>query len=306
MAKPTNLDITPPSGYHLHQSLSVRTGTCPGGPRGCARSVRHRQAVHRGPAGARSGHDRHRQSHRHRVQALPGRHLGSGSDRLGYREPDSACPRLARWPGHQDREPARELGRQPVSARGGHGARRPGRDSPEPRTAGSGQRQPVRESSLPAAARQPGRGPGRLLVADEALVQALGPVFTSTFTDVLPFDWLRYLSHVSDWEISEYREMCKGRPCQPNRPSQRAPPQAISRGPATSPARSGLPGRRPGSVTADGDRVQVRLRPLSRPQAADNRPASGRRRCRRMGRGTHRRAPGVLPGHRREHLVSDR
>jgi hypothetical protein len=24
---------------------------------------------------------------------------------------------------------------------------------------------------------------------------------------VLRFDWQRYLSHVSDWEISEYREM---------------------------------------------------------------------------------------------------
>ena len=36
---------------------------------------------------------------------------------------------------------------------------------------------------------------------------ALGPEFTSTFAEVLRFDWQRFLSHVTDWEINEYREM---------------------------------------------------------------------------------------------------
>ena len=61
----------------------------------------------------------------------------------------------------------------------------------------------IRFQRLPAS---PPEGLAALL-ADDELVQALGPVFTSTFTNVLRFDWQRYLSHVSDWEISEYREM---------------------------------------------------------------------------------------------------
>jgi glutamine synthetase len=45
------------------------------------------------------------------------------------------------------------------------------------------------------------------LAADAELTEALGPLFTTTFADVLRSDWQRYLRHVSDWEISEYREM---------------------------------------------------------------------------------------------------
>ena len=45
------------------------------------------------------------------------------------------------------------------------------------------------------------------LVADAELTAALGPVFVTTFADVLRLDWQRYLSHVSDWEITEYREI---------------------------------------------------------------------------------------------------
>ena len=45
------------------------------------------------------------------------------------------------------------------------------------------------------------------LAADAELTEALGPLFTTTFADVLRADWHRYLGHVSDWEISEYREM---------------------------------------------------------------------------------------------------
>ena len=44
-------------------------------------------------------------------------------------------------------------------------------------------------------------------MADTELTAALGPVFVTTFADVLRLDWQRYLSHVSDWEISEYREI---------------------------------------------------------------------------------------------------
>jgi glutamine synthetase len=45
------------------------------------------------------------------------------------------------------------------------------------------------------------------LVADGELTRALGPEFTETFAGLLRFDWQRFLSHVTDWEINEYREM---------------------------------------------------------------------------------------------------
>ncbi|MHB8506105.1 MAG: glutamine synthetase family protein [Acidimicrobiales bacterium] len=43
--------------------------------------------------------------------------------------------------------------------------------------------------------------------ADEDLAAALGADFTRIFTNVIRQDWRRYMEHVSDWEIREYREM---------------------------------------------------------------------------------------------------
>jgi glutamine synthetase len=45
------------------------------------------------------------------------------------------------------------------------------------------------------------------LASDDELGAALGVVFSKTYTELLRFDWQRYLGHVSDWEITEYREM---------------------------------------------------------------------------------------------------
>jgi glutamine synthetase len=45
------------------------------------------------------------------------------------------------------------------------------------------------------------------LAGDEELSSALGQTFTRTYTELLRFDWHRYLNHVSDWEIAEYREI---------------------------------------------------------------------------------------------------
>jgi glutamine synthetase len=45
------------------------------------------------------------------------------------------------------------------------------------------------------------------LASDDQLGEALGVTFTRTYTELLRFDWQRYLGHVSDWEIAEYREM---------------------------------------------------------------------------------------------------
>jgi glutamine synthetase len=43
--------------------------------------------------------------------------------------------------------------------------------------------------------------------ADPVLVEALGPEFTRVFAGLIRRDWKRYVEHVSDWEIREYREM---------------------------------------------------------------------------------------------------
>ena len=43
--------------------------------------------------------------------------------------------------------------------------------------------------------------------ADEVLVDALGHDFSRIYTGVLRRDWKRYIEHVSDWEIKEYREV---------------------------------------------------------------------------------------------------
>ena len=42
---------------------------------------------------------------------------------------------------------------------------------------------------------------------DATLVQALGADFTRIYSRVIRQDWKRYIEHVSDWEIREYREI---------------------------------------------------------------------------------------------------
>ncbi len=43
--------------------------------------------------------------------------------------------------------------------------------------------------------------------ADPVLTQALGADFTRIFSQVIYQDWRRYVEHVSDWEIREYRDI---------------------------------------------------------------------------------------------------
>jgi glutamine synthetase len=42
---------------------------------------------------------------------------------------------------------------------------------------------------------------------DATLVHALGADFTRIYSRVIRQDWKRYIEHVSDWEIREYREI---------------------------------------------------------------------------------------------------
>jgi glutamine synthetase len=44
-------------------------------------------------------------------------------------------------------------------------------------------------------------------LADQVVVEVLGSEFNRIFAGVIRRDWKRYVEHVSDWEIREYREM---------------------------------------------------------------------------------------------------
>jgi glutamine synthetase len=207
MTRPTNLDITPPSGYHLHQSLLDAAGenalADAGDPDGLSAVARHYVAGQLAHAPAMTAlasptvtaYKRYRngtwapiqvawgiQNRTALVRALPG---GDGT-------------RIENRLGSSDANPY--LLAAVMVAAGLDGIRR---RLPAPDPAADNLFDHVRFPPLPASP------PEALaaLAADAELTEALGPLFTTTFADVLRADWQRYLSHVSDWEISEYREM---------------------------------------------------------------------------------------------------
>jgi glutamine synthetase len=63
-----------------------------------------------------------------------------------------------------------------------------------------------KEITFPRLPANPAEGLDAFL-SDDELVQALGSTFSTTYAEMLRFDWERFLRHVTDWEISEYREM---------------------------------------------------------------------------------------------------
>ena len=207
MARPTSADVTPPSGYHLHQVLLDASGeNLFADETGGRRPVGHRAPLRRRATGARRRHDRDREPDGHRVQALPAGHLGADPDRLGGGEPDRPRARPAGGPntrvenrmGSSDANPY--LLAAVMIAAGLDGIRReldPGDPAQENLF------ENIRFPRLPS---RPDQGVDALL-ADAELVAALGADFTRTFADVLRFDWERFLRHVTDWEINEYREM---------------------------------------------------------------------------------------------------
>lgn len=207
MAKPTNLDITPPSGYHLHQSLLGPDGqnvlldpAAAHGLSGTARQYIAGQLAH-APAMTAIASPTVTAYKRYQVGTWAPVQIAWGIENrtaLVRALPDGPDTRIENRLGSSDANPYL-LAAVMVSA-GLDGIRR-SLEPPDP--VSDNLFENLRYQRLPAS---PAEGLAAL-VADEALVQALGPVFTSTFTDVLRFDWLRYLSHVSDWEISEYREM---------------------------------------------------------------------------------------------------
>ncbi len=207
MARPTNLELTPPSGYHLHQSLLDSAGNNvfadPAAAGGLSDLARHYIAGHLQHARAMTGvasptvtaYKRYQLGTWAPVQVAWGIENRTALVRALPAGPDT---RIENRLGSSDANPY--LLTAVMVAAGLDGIRRK-LEPPDP-----AKENLFQNISYPRLPTSPAEGIDALL-ADAELVQALGPVFTTTFADVLRFDWQRYLSHVSDWEVSEYREM---------------------------------------------------------------------------------------------------
>jgi glutamine synthetase len=207
MSRPANLDSTPPSGYHLHQSLLDAGGanlladeSAPDGLSALARhyvggQLEHAAAMTGVASPTVTGYKRYQLGTWAPVQ------IAWGIDNrtaLVRALPAGQGTRIENRLGSSDANPY--LLAAVMLAAGLDGIRRR-LEPPEP--AQFNLFETIRFARLPTT---PAEGLDALL-ADTELVRALGPVFTTTFADILRLDWQRYLSHVSDWEISEYREM---------------------------------------------------------------------------------------------------
>lgn len=207
MARPTSLDITPPSGYHLHQSLRDAAGVNvlydAGDPDGLSALARHYVAGQLAHAQAMTAvasptvtaYKRYHQGTWAPIQVAWGIQNRTALVRA---LPDGDDTRIENRLGSSDANPY--LLAAVMVAAGLDGVRR---RLPAPDPAADNLFDVIRFPRLPAS---PPEGLAALL-ADIELTKALGPTFTTTFADVLRADWERYLNHVSDWEISEYREM---------------------------------------------------------------------------------------------------
>jgi len=207
MTRPTNLDLTPPSGYHLHQSLldaagqnALRDAGDPDGLSGLARHYVAGQLAHAPAMTALAcptitGYKRYHKGTWAPVQVAWGI---DNRTALVRALPDGDGTRIENRLGSSDANPY--LLAAVMLAAGLDGIRR---RLPAPEPAAENLFDVIRFPRLPSSP------PESLaaLAADAQLTEALGPLFTTTFADVLRADWQRYLGHVSDWEISEYREM---------------------------------------------------------------------------------------------------
>jgi glutamine synthetase len=207
MARPTNLEITPPSGYHLHQSLldgtganALRDAADPDGLSALARhyvagQLAHAPAMTAVASPTVTAYKRYHEGTWAPVQVAWGIENRTALVRA---LPEGDSTRVENRLGSSDANPY--LLAAVMVAAGLDGIRR---RLPAPEPAADNLFKAIRFPRLPASP------PEALtaLLADAELTEALGPVFTTTFADVLRADWQRYLSHVSDWEISEYREM---------------------------------------------------------------------------------------------------
>jgi len=207
MSKPTNRTDTPPSGYHLHQSILNAEGVnlfwdrdapewpAETGRRYIAGQLAHATAMTALAAPTVTAYKRYQKGTWAPVQIAWGvqnrtalvRYLPAGAD-----------SRIENRLGSSDANPY--LLAAAMVAAGTDGVRQR-LDLGAP--AEGNLFEEIRFERLP-----------RCLVdaldalsADDELSEALGPAFSRTYTELLRFDWQRYLNHVSDWEVAEYREM---------------------------------------------------------------------------------------------------
>ncbi len=207
MAKPTNRDETPPSGYHVHQSALSPDGenlffdpSAPHGLSEIARSYIAGQLLHsRGmtalAAPTVTAYKRYRPGTWAPVRIAWG---VENRTALARALPDGRNTRIENRLGSSDANPY--LLAAAMVAAGVDGVRR-GLDPGDP-TDGN-LFNDVRFDRLPMSLVEALDA----LASDGELGAALGVVFSTTYTELLRFDWQRYLGHVSDWEIAEYREM---------------------------------------------------------------------------------------------------
>jgi glutamine synthetase len=207
MSRPTSRADTPPSGYHLHQSLLDAGGgnamLDPDAPDGISATARHYIAGQLDHALGMTAiasptvtaYKRYQVGNWAPVQVAWGIENRTALVRALLAGPDT---RVENRLGSSDANPY--LLSAVMIAAGLDGIRRC-LEPPEPTSINL-----FENLQFPRLPSCPPEGIDALL-ADEYLVGALGAVFTSTFADVLRFDWQRFLSHVSDWEITEYRDI---------------------------------------------------------------------------------------------------
>jgi glutamine synthetase len=207
VAKPTNLWETPPSGYHLHQTLNDKDGANafldPS-------SEHHISDLCRHYVGGQLRHAR-------AMTAV------AAPTVTAYKRyvPGTVAPVSVVWAIDNRSAPIRVLPSGPST----HLENRLGSSDANPYLLAAvnlaAGLDGIANKSDPG---QPGSGnlfedkrhpplPSILIEAVEAfeedaeLVEALGPDFARIYTRVLHSEWKRYIGHVSDWEIREYRDI---------------------------------------------------------------------------------------------------
>ena len=207
MAKPTNRDETPPSGYHMHQSVLSPDGENlffdPAALHGLSETARryiagqllHARGMTALAAPTVTAYKRYRPGTWAPVRVVWG---VENRTALVRALPDGRNTRIENRMGSSDANPY--LLAAAMVAAGVDGVRR-GLDPGDP-TDGN-LFNDIRFDRIPMSLVEAVDA----LASDDQLGAALGVVFSRTYTELLRFDWQRYLGHVSDWEIAEYREM---------------------------------------------------------------------------------------------------
>jgi glutamine synthetase len=207
LAKPVNGEHTPPSGYHLHQTLHGADGANafhdPAAEHGLSATALHYIGGHLAHAAGMTGVAAPTVTAYKRY--VPGTWAPV---RAGWAV-DNRTALVRAIPGPEGARIENRLGSSDVNpyllaavmvAAGLDGVRR-GLDPGPP--GGLNVLEDERFPRLPATLIEGVEA----FAADEALREALGSVLSRTLVRLLRHDWRRFMQHVTDWEIREYREL---------------------------------------------------------------------------------------------------